>query len=184
MYRGDRVGLRHVTEADLPLIIEIAEDPVLRSEFQSSRMGNPHDLRQRFANDGISNEEHEMLMICDETDRAIGHLVHFRARRYSSAREIGWIISDTGRRRHGYATEAAGLLIDYLFENLPIQRIECGVSPLNMPSRRVAEKLGFVLEGRARGLLFVGGEFVDGDIFSMLRPEWAERRRAAAPART
>lgn len=63
--------------------------------------------------------------------------------------EIGyWIRSDrTGR---GYATEAAGALVDVGFDALGLERLELRAGVGNAASRRVAEKLGFRQEGLAR----------------------------------
>ena len=173
MIRGPRVGLRHVIEADLPLLVQAAADPLARGDFSATQMANPLDIRKRFAETGYSTEDVEKLMICDAQDRPIGNVVHFRERRYTTAREIGWSVFSPADRGKGYASEAAALLVDYLFESLPIHRISCGMAPGNIASRRVAEKCGFTLEGRTRGVLFVAGEYLDGDLFAILRPEWA-----------
>jgi ribosomal-protein-alanine N-acetyltransferase len=85
---------------------------------------------------------------------------------------------DAATRGQGYASEAAGLLIDYLFDTQPVYRIACSVIPENVASCRVAEKCGFSREGRSRALLFVRGEYRDSDQFSILRPDWEKRRRA------
>src|SRR3954466_11498872 len=104
--------------------------------------------------------------------------MHFIARRYSSSRELGWTIYNPANRGRGYASEAVAALVDYLFRAHPINRVECCVSPGNRASARVAEKCGFVKEGTLRELIFVGGRFLDGDAFSILRSEW-ERRQAS-----
>jgi ribosomal-protein-serine acetyltransferase len=51
---------------------------------------------------------------------------------------------------HGYVTEGLRLLIDYAFESLGAQRIELGIDALNTRSVAVAQRNGFVLEGRLR----------------------------------
>lgn len=178
MIRRGRIGLRHVGEADLPVLIASAADPQARGEWLPSRMRSPADLRKQFADDGFSSADHEMLLICDAQEAVIGSLVHFRAKRYTSAREIGWGIFDPALRGQGLASEAATLLVDYLFENWEIQRLECTVSVNNKASRRVAEKLGFVHEGCARSLLFIHGAWIDADTFGLLRADWQARRQA------
>lgn len=51
----------------------------------------------------------------------------------------------------GFATEAANALVRYAFGALGMQRIGLTHSAGNEPSRRIAEKLGFSLEGIQRG---------------------------------
>ena len=41
---------------------------------------------------------------------------------------------------------------------------------------RVAQKCGFTAEGLLRQSFFINGRFQDVGIFSLLRPEWEERR--------
>lgn len=63
--------------------------------------------------------------------------------------EVGyWIRTDrTGR---GYATEAAGAIVDFAFAELGLARLELRAGVGNRASQRVAEKAGFRREGRLR----------------------------------
>ena len=61
----------------------------------------------------------------------------------------------------GYATEAAGALVEYGFRALRLHRIEAHVAPGNSASQKVVEKLGFQREGIAREFEFVNGRFLD-----------------------
>jgi RimJ/RimL family protein N-acetyltransferase len=61
--------------------------------------------------------------------------------------EIGWLIGKEYWSR-GYATEAARPFIDYAFDRVGIERLICIVAPENISSRRVAEKLGYMVSGR------------------------------------
>jgi RimJ/RimL family protein N-acetyltransferase len=51
---------------------------------------------------------------------------------------------------HGYATEAAGALIDYGFRELALTRVVALILPDNARSRNVAAKCGMTLEGTGR----------------------------------
>jgi RimJ/RimL family protein N-acetyltransferase len=48
---------------------------------------------------------------------------------------------------HGYATEAAGAVIEYAFSNLKVRRLFAGHNPKNAASKRVLAKLGFTYAG-------------------------------------
>jgi len=173
MLRSSRIGLRHVTEADLPWLRRAQADPEARGPFLGTRMQSPHVLDQRWRDNGFSNEDAERLLICRLSDGVvIGDVVHFAAARYSTAREIGWQVADPTLRGQGYATEAARLLVDYLFDNWPLNRLQCGMNVLNHASRRVAEKCGFRHEGVQRGIVFVAGRHVDCHALALLREEW------------
>jgi RimJ/RimL family protein N-acetyltransferase len=61
--------------------------------------------------------------------------------------EVGYFVAQdkTGR---GYAVEAARALVDYAFTHLGVVRVELQCKSDNIASQRVAERLGFQLEGR------------------------------------
>jgi ribosomal-protein-alanine N-acetyltransferase len=72
---------------------------------------------------------------------------------------------------HGYVTEAVQLLVDYLFATKTHHRIQLVIVPENAPSRRIAEKCGFALEGTARGAFFNDGHSQDVLLYSLLRTD-------------
>ena len=179
MIKNLRITLRHVTEPDLPILSKVSGDIVARGEFNPSRIASPQAIQKRFQENGFSSEQHELLLICNESEAVIGDVVHFQARRYSTAREIGWTIHDPVNRNRGYATEAVTALIDYLFKSYPINRIECSTATQNLASIRLAEKCGLVREGVLRGLVFVGGVYLDDVVLSILRSDWEQRQAKA-----
>ena len=101
MIKNLRISLRHVTESDLPTLAKVAGDPAARGEFNPSKITSPQAIRKRFDDNGFSSEDFEQLLICNEAGDVIGDVVHFRAKRYSTAREIGWIIYDPANRNRG-----------------------------------------------------------------------------------
>ena len=181
MIKNLRITLRHVTEPDLPILTKVSGDPVARGEFNPSRITSPQVIQQRFQENGFSSDKHELLLICNEFETVIGDVVHFQAKRYSTAREIGWTIHDPENRNRGYATEAVTALIDYLFKSFPINRIECSTATQNLASIRLAEKCGLIREGVLRGLVFVGGVYLDDVVLSILRSDWEQRQGKPVP---
>lgn len=178
MIKNGRITLRHVEEADLPLLIRASNDVELRGENSPTRLRNPTQTHQRFKETGFSTDEFERLMICNEANEVVGDLCHFPAKRYADAREIGWMLYGEANRGKGYAYEAVSALIDYLFKSYTFNRIECSTGVDNAPSLRLAERCGFVREGVLRGQVFVNGEYIDSAVLSILRSEWAQRRAA------
>jgi len=181
MIKNLRISLRHVTESDLPTLAKVAGDPAARGEFNPSKITSPQAIRKRFDDNGFSSEDFEQLLICNEAGDVIGDVVHFRAKRYSTAREIGWIIYDPANRNRGYATEAVTALVDYLFKSFPINRIECSAATQNHASIRLAEKCGLIREGVLRGLVFVGGVYLDDVVLSILRSDWEQKKGRSSP---
>ena len=59
-----------------------------------------------------------------------------------SIRDIGWFISKNNQRK-GYAYEAASKVLNYMFKEVEINKIETSVAMINPASWHLMEKLGF-----------------------------------------
>lgn len=73
---------------------------------------------------------------------------------------------------HGYATEAAGALVDYAFGCLSLHRVQAWHLVRNSASGRVMEKLGMHTEGFHRGFVRRGDVFEDVVSRAILEEEW------------
>jgi ribosomal-protein-alanine N-acetyltransferase len=73
---------------------------------------------------------------------------------------IGYWI-DRNFANRGYTTAAVEMLTRYAFEVLNLHRVEINLRPENAPSRRVAEKAGFVFEGERPRYLHIDGQWRD-----------------------
>lgn len=72
--------------------------------------------------------------------------------------------------RQGFAEEASVACLDHAFDELGLERVVCPVRPGNLPSRALAEKLGFRAEGRTD---YAGYVHV---LYAMDRAVWRQRR--------
>ena len=79
---------------------------------------------------------------------------------------------DAAHEGKGYATEAVEAVVRFAFERLNLHRIEASYQPENERSARVLEKLGFAIEGRARGNLYLQGAWRDGILVARVNDAW------------
>lgn len=91
--------------------------------------------------------------------------------------EIGHIWLSPALQRTRQATEAIYLLSRYVFE-IGYRRYEWKCDALNQPSRRAAERFGFVFEGIFRQHMVIKDRNRDTAWFSILDSEWPSRRAA------
>lgn len=77
--------------------------------------------------------------------------------------------------RQGYATEAAREILRYGFEDLGLHRIFASHFRHNPASGQVLVKLGMDHEGCQREHLRKWDQFVDSELYGMLRQEWEDR---------
>ena len=71
----------------------------------------------------------------------------------------------------GYGAEAVEATADWAFRVLGLHRVEANIMPRNLPSRRAAEKAGFIQEGLSRAYLRINGVWEDHLHYVKLREE-------------
>lgn len=85
--------------------------------------------------------------------------------------EIGyWLIKEA--EGQGIAQQCARHFIKFLFENLELNKLEIHHLPGNTRSAKVAQALGFRIEGLLRDSFLVNGSFQDLVVTGLLRREW------------
>jgi ribosomal-protein-serine acetyltransferase len=92
---------------------------------------------------------------------------------------IGYWLQST-EQGQGLMTRCCTALIDYLFEDLGLNRvvIQCGAG--NMKSCAIPRRLGFTCEGVLRQAEWVNDHWVDLIVWGLLRDEWSSRTHSAA----
>ena len=89
-----------------------------------------------------------------------------------------WIGIGLGEREYwgkGYGTDAMRILLRYAFEELNLHRLSLCVFEYNPRAIRSYEKVGFIVEGRARKFLNRDGQRYDMLYMGILREEWERR---------
>lgn len=147
--RTARLELRELVEGDLDALAEVLGDPISMRYYpqpftREGTLALIQRQRERYTRYGyglwavIRREDGAFL---GDTGILIQHVEGV------DELEVGYHILRTEQRK-GYATEAARACIDYAFEQLGRERMIALIRPENLPSRRVAEKLGMRIEKR------------------------------------
>ena len=89
--------------------------------------------------------------------------------------EVGYALSTVFQNR-GVMSEALTVLLEDLFQNTLLERIEARCAVENVGSQRVLEKCGFAQEGRLRSYFKLRGRRVDNFLYSLLREDFLARR--------
>lgn len=85
--------------------------------------------------------------------------------------EIGYWLSHKMQGK-GIVTRSCHRLIQYLFENMGMNRVQIRVGTTNEKSKNIPKRLGFTLEGIERcGELLPSG-FMDLEVYSILKSEF------------
>jgi RimJ/RimL family protein N-acetyltransferase len=116
--------------------------------------------------------------ILDKNGRSQGWASLMRMDPATRVIEVGSIAYGPAMQRTPLATEAQYLLMRYAFETLGYRRYEWKCDALNAPSRRAADRLGFIFEGLFRQHMIVKGRSRDTTWFSIIDSEWPRVKQA------
>jgi RimJ/RimL family protein N-acetyltransferase len=178
--RTERLVLRAPCLEDVDALVELAGDR--RVAENTARIPHPYgpaDAEQFIAS---TNRGGQISLLVTFDDAVIGSVGGGTL--IGPLPEIGYWIG-APFWGNGYATEAAGAVLDYMFNHQDHAAIAAGARVTNPGSRRVLEKLGFTWTGvilmRVRAL----STSVPVDRFRIDRETWIARRRKtrAAPTR-
>lgn len=73
--------------------------------------------------------------------------------------------------RRGYMTDGVQAILNFVFDDLMLNRIEAACLPENTPSRGLLRKSGFREEGYARKYLKIDGTWRDHVLFAIVRSD-------------
>ncbi|HEY4024631.1 MAG TPA: GNAT family protein [Pseudonocardiaceae bacterium] len=166
----DEIALHPVTEPDLAVIEELVQTPA-GGEFAWYGHPLPGDHRKRWAENGLLDPDRSALMVVRGEER-IGFVTW--ARKHSFREAWYWIMGIglvPSARGKGYGTTAQRLLVDYLFANSPLHRIEADTELENIAEQRALEKAGFTREGVIRQAAWRDGAWRDGVVYGILRTD-------------
>ncbi|MBL1216788.1 MAG: N-acetyltransferase [Planctomycetes bacterium] len=114
-----------------------------------------------------------------DSDAHVGG-VGLRVNSRHSKAELGyWIAVDHWNQ--GYATEAAGAMLEYGFNTLNLNRVYAHYMMRNPASGRVMQKLGMAREGRLRHHVRKNDAYEDLELYGMLRSDWQKRQQGSSP---
>ncbi|HVH53691.1 MAG TPA: GNAT family N-acetyltransferase [Actinomycetota bacterium] len=143
----ERLRLRPYTFGDLDDLFEIVGDPQTMTYYpepysRDRTLGWIEDNVRRYEVDGFGLWAMELR----ETGGFVGDCGP-AVREVDRQREveIGWHVNRAWWNR-GLATEAAAACREYCFDVLDLERVISLIRPENLPSRRVAEKIGMIVE--------------------------------------
>jgi RimJ/RimL family protein N-acetyltransferase len=94
--------------------------------------------------------------------------------------EVGWIF-DPGYQGQGYATEAAGAMLQLGFGLGDLHRVVARCDVRNEASWRLMERLGMRREAHFRQHAIFKGRWDEEFIYALLQPEWQALRAEQMP---
>lgn len=174
LLHGERVTLRPLVESDAKNIFKSLSEQETMRLTGTNETFTYEQVEVYCARVAAAENRADYIITLSNSDMFIGEAV---------INDINWRNRSAHYRvavsqqhvDHGYGSEATRLMMAYAFNTLGLHRIELEVYTFNPRARHVYEKLGFVVEGELRDVLYMDGEFHSATVMSMLEHEFRAR---------
>ncbi|MBK8709027.1 MAG: GNAT family N-acetyltransferase [Flavobacteriales bacterium] len=162
--------LREWTMADLPALVEHANDPTVADNLTDAF---PHPYTVEHGKAFLARfmgQDPQLVLAIDVDGAAVGAVgIHPQSDVYRRNAELGYWIAKAFRGKR-IMTEAVKQATTRAFDILPdIHRVFARPYGSNTASQRVLEKAGFILEARMHGTFLKNGRVEDELIYAIRR---------------
>lgn len=180
--RTERLLLRLYTDDDLDDLYAIQS----RADVARYLYWGPRDREQirgslamKIASNRLRAEGDDLTLavVLPETGTVIGDVLLVWVSGEHRQGEIGYIFHPD-HCGHGYATEAARVMLRVGFECLGLHRVIGRLDGRNTASARVLERLGMRREAHLVENELVKGEWTDELVYAILEDEWRAQQQA------
>jgi RimJ/RimL family protein N-acetyltransferase len=166
----ERLVLRPYREADIPELLPLIGTREVAAT--TLRIAHPYTERDARAFFALAEEPDKLWLAI--TLRGNGQQIGgigLRIEMQQQHAELGYWLG-VPYWGQGYATEAAREMLRYGFEDLGLHRIFASHFKHNPASGRILKKLGMKYEGCQREHLRKWDQWVDSELYGLLRHEW------------
>lgn len=172
---GERVRLDTLRDDDFDALYAMQSDPeVCRYLLYEPR--SREQVATALARDSAAThlekpDDYLQPAIRDASGRLLGTMYFKIVSVDDRTAEIGWLLAPQ-HQGHGYAAEAAGLLLELAFGQVGLHRVVAELDPRNAASISLCERLGMRHEAHFVEQMWFKGEWADTGVYAILEREW------------
>jgi ribosomal-protein-alanine N-acetyltransferase len=172
-----RLILRPLAMSDAEAILRYSQKPVFYQAMGRQTYSSAGDIQEFIADLLKKDPSFFWVVILRDKNCVIGDCGFCQFHKEARRAEVSCAIDPTYWDR-GYATEAAGRVIQFGFEGAGLDRIQAICSTGNIVSERVIQKSGMQFEGVLRHYIRHEDKPLDMKMYSILKQEWPGRQAA------
>lgn len=179
--KNKRIELRYFTKEDFDIYKRLEQQDFYQ-RYEKDTIPTDRELEEDFRKIVESNKEygyHKFYIYDHVRQVVVGDIITWRISEELKQWEIGWGLFESESKK-GYVTEAAHLLMNYLFEELHIYKLLAYTHANNKDSRRVMQRLCMSQEGILRHDRKLNGVYYDNLAFGLLRHEYYSNKAIAS----
>lgn len=170
----DRLILRAYTIEDASALLKLRTDPLVLNYMDRDPFKNLAESQkfarekeeERLAHKGVS-----WVVTRKTNDEFMGDLAFWRLFPKDHRAEIGYSLRSEFWKQ-GYMSEALTKVLSWGFESLGLHSVLADINPENDASRQLLLKMGFKKEGYHRENYFYKGEYLDSEMYGLIRGDF------------
>lgn len=176
---GDRIYLRSLTKKDInKRYLAWVNDPEVTRYLEAGRSPVSKRGLEDFYKKISKNKNAKMFAIVTKRrDIHIGNIKLGGINWIHKFADLGIMIGEKKYWGRGYGQEACGLLLEYAFKKLNLNKVILGVHAAHEPAIKAYHKAGFQIEGRLKKMLYLDGRYVDKVIMGISRTDYEKDKR-------
>jgi UDP-4-amino-4,6-dideoxy-N-acetyl-beta-L-altrosamine N-acetyltransferase len=168
MYR-----LRELDECDLTIVNKWRNNPALISFLGAPFRYINLEIDKKWYQNYLNKRNNCVrCSIIDENDAIIGLVSLTDIDTINRSAIFHIMIGDSNNYGKGIGSFATKEMLKHAFLNLNLHRVELLVLTTNTRAIAMYKKCGFVLEGTKRSCVYKNGEYVDLQMYSVLKPDF------------
>ena len=130
------------------------------------------EVLKQFRERSALTTEHAYSVLRASDDQLVGLVRYFDLNTRNRSAEIGYLIGPAFHGQ-GFSRKAVGMLLEYLFNELKLNKVYAQTAEFNNRSLKLLSRLGFRLDGRLRQHHELRGVLYDDLLLSILAEEYA-----------
>ncbi len=175
---GSRIMLREYKREDFQHIRKwVNESEVVDNLSDVFLHAQTQEMTEQFLTSVLKGEQQNAyhFVIADLKNEAyIGQIDLTKVDWKNRWAEMGIVIGDQENREKGLGREAIGLLQEFVFNRLNLNRLQLAVHAYNTRAYACYIKSGFKEEGRLRESFYINGQYSDRILLSILKLEYSK----------
>jgi len=174
MYKGEKIKLREYREEDIETVQKYINDPEVKKLLHA---GIPYlytleDEEKWYESLSAQKDTYSFAIETLEDKKYIGGCGINKVDWKNSVVDVGIFIGDKNYWGKGYGTDAMGVLVKFIFEQLNVNKIKLQVFSFNERAIKSYKKCGFKVEGVLRQEIFREGKYYDDIVMGLLKDEF------------
>ena len=160
---GENIAFSALTAADTEVMHRYVSDPQVKRFIGWPLMETPEQTQAHVAEllrREAAGTHLYASIVSRQTGEHVGTAMLFSFDHTAKNAELGYVLNRAHWGR-GIGTEAVALMCGFAFETLKLHRLSARVIRENIPSARVLEKNGFLLEGYQKENCLIEGRYCD-----------------------